>query len=142
MASSTFQSPTSPANASQAQQEAGSSTSVYVSPGVQQYHPSASKAWALFNGTGTPALSASYNITSITDNGAGDYTLNFTTAFSSANFSVSGTSNSATSGANVAWIAPTTWAVGSIRFGVRNSLAGAFGLGDESQISIQCFGDQ
>lgn len=87
MASSTFQSPTSPANASQAQQEAGSSTSVYVSPGVQQFHPSASKAWAMIAwSAGTPSLSASYNVTSVTDTDVGRVTVNFTTAFSSANY--------------------------------------------------------
>lgn len=44
------------------------------------------KAWVNFNGTGTPAIRASMNVTSITDNGAGDYTINFTTAMSDANY--------------------------------------------------------
>lgn len=44
------------------------------------------KAWARFNGTGTPALQASYNIASITDNGTGDYTLNFTNAIGSTDY--------------------------------------------------------
>lgn len=38
------------------------------------------RAWVNFNGTGTVAIRASGNVTSITDNGAGDYTVNFTTA--------------------------------------------------------------
>jgi hypothetical protein len=38
------------------------------------------KAWVNFNGQGTVAIRASYNVTSITDNGTGDYTVNFTTA--------------------------------------------------------------
>ena len=53
--------------ATQAEMEAASSTSVYVSPGRQQYHPSAAKAWVKFNGTGTVAINASYNTTSATD---------------------------------------------------------------------------
>lgn len=73
--------------ASQAEQEAGSSTTVYVSPGRQQFHPSAAKAWVNFNGTGTVAIRASYNVTSVTDNGVGDYTVNFTTAIKDANYS-------------------------------------------------------
>jgi hypothetical protein len=44
------------------------------------------KAWVNFNGTGTPAIRASYNVSSITDNGTGDYTINFTNAFADANF--------------------------------------------------------
>ena len=46
------------------------------------------KAWVNFNGTGTVAIRAAYNVTSITDNGAGDYTVNFTNAFSDANYAV------------------------------------------------------
>jgi hypothetical protein len=48
------------------------------------------KAWVNFNGTGTPAINASYNVSSITDNGVGDYTLNFTTALANANYAASG----------------------------------------------------
>ena len=45
------------------------------------------KAWVNFNGTGTVAIRASFNVSSITDNGTGDYTVNLTTAMSDANYS-------------------------------------------------------
>ena len=45
------------------------------------------KAWVNFNGTGTVAIRAAGNVSSITDNGTGDYTLNFTTALANANYS-------------------------------------------------------
>ena len=45
------------------------------------------RAWVNFNGTGTVAIRASFNVSSITDNGTGDYTINFTTALSDANYS-------------------------------------------------------
>ena len=45
------------------------------------------RAWVNFNGTGTVAINASGNVTSITDNGTGDYTINFTTAMTDANYS-------------------------------------------------------
>ena len=48
------------------------------------------RAWVNFNGTGTVAIRASGNVSSITDNGTGDYTVNFTVAMSDANFSASG----------------------------------------------------
>jgi len=48
------------------------------------------RAWVNFNGTGTVAIRASGNVTSITDNGTGDYTINFTTAMPDVNFSVAG----------------------------------------------------
>jgi hypothetical protein len=46
------------------------------------------RAWVNFNGTGAVAIRASGNVTSITDNGTGDYTVNFTTAMQDANYSV------------------------------------------------------
>tara|TARA_R110000787_G_scaffold284738_1_gene398814 strand:+ start:15953 stop:16345 length:393 start_codon:yes stop_codon:yes gene_type:complete len=46
-------------------------------------------AWVNFNGSGTVAIRASYNVSSITDNGTGDYTANFTTAMPDVNYSVS-----------------------------------------------------
>jgi hypothetical protein len=49
------------------------------------------KAWVNFNGTGTVAIRASYNVSSITDNGTGDYTINFTNALPDANYSIAGT---------------------------------------------------
>jgi len=45
------------------------------------------KAWVNFDGTGTVAIRASYNVSSITDNGVGNYTVNFTTAMVDANYS-------------------------------------------------------
>ncbi len=46
----------------------------------------ACRAWVNFNGTGTVAIRASGNVTSITDNGTGDYTVNFSTAMPDANY--------------------------------------------------------
>lgn len=47
------------------------------------------KAWVNFNGTGTVAIRASYNVSSITDNGTGNYTVNFTNALPNANYAIS-----------------------------------------------------
>ena len=44
------------------------------------------RAWVNFNGTGTVAIRASGNVTSITDNGTGSYTVNFTNALPDANY--------------------------------------------------------
>ena len=48
------------------------------------------RAWVNFNGTGTVAIRASGNVSSITDNGTADYTVNFTTALADANYGVTG----------------------------------------------------
>lgn len=72
------------------------------------------RAWVNFNGTGTVAIRESGNVSSITDNGTGDYTVNFTTAMPDANYTTTGTANFSS---GVAWVsapystAPTTSAV-------------------------------
>jgi hypothetical protein len=66
--------------------ESASSTSVYASPARQHHHPGHPKAWVYFKGTGTVTINADYGVSSITDVGTGQYTVNFDTAFSSANY--------------------------------------------------------
>lgn len=57
------------------------------------------RAFVNFNGTGTVAIRASGNVSSITDNGTGDYTVNFTTAMPDANYAwTHGVSDGATTG--------------------------------------------
>lgn len=74
------------------------------------------RAWVNFNGTGTVAIRASFNVSSITDNGSGNYTVNFTNAMPDANYNVSGAVNF-TANANNAAIAlmPLVYNAGSIQ---------------------------
>jgi len=51
------------------------------------------RAWVNFNGTGTVAINASGNVSSITDNGTGSYQVNFATAMPDANYSCAGSAN-------------------------------------------------
>ncbi len=61
------------------------------------------RAWVNFNGSGTPAIRASGNVSSITDNGTGYYTVNFTNALPDANYtSVVGAAS--TSSTTNAWV--------------------------------------
>lgn len=46
----------------------------------------AARAWVNFNGTGTPAIRASGNVSSITDNGVGNYSVNFAVPMENANY--------------------------------------------------------
>jgi len=67
------------------------------------------KAWINFNGTGTPTARASFNVTSITDNNVGDYTINFTNALADANYAmVSSGQNTSAGGASSAVATNTT----------------------------------
>ena len=71
------------AAATQTQMEAAASNAVAVTPGVAKFAPSACKAWAVFNGTGT--ILAGFNVTSVTKNANNLFTPNLTVPFSSAN---------------------------------------------------------
>lgn len=75
--------------ATQAQVEAQSSTTTFISPAKGKYLPGVAKAWCRIRlASGTVTNEASENISSVTDNGAGDYTFNFSTSFSSANYAI------------------------------------------------------
>jgi hypothetical protein len=63
------------------------------------------KAWVNFNGTGTVAIRDSFNVSSITDNGTGDYTVNFTTAMPNANYIAIGSAGTTgTDGNSQFWV--------------------------------------
>ena len=59
------------------------------------------KAWLHFNGSGTPSIGADYNISSITDNGTGYYTMNFSSSFSDANYALAGWAKDSNNGGNI-----------------------------------------
>jgi len=100
------------------------------------------RAWVNFNGTGTVAIRGSGNVSSITDNGTGDYTVNFTTALSDANYSVAATAgfNGAGYGrlAEFPTNAATPQTTTSIR-GVTYTANGAVTLTDVATISVSVF---
>ena len=88
------------------------------------------RAWVNFTGTGTVAINASGNVSSITDNGVGDYTVNFTTAMPDTNYSIGGMNGS--------WVqCYTTRATSSIRVTTFNSTTGA--NVDVANVSIHIF---
>ena len=58
-----------------------------TSTSVENVLNGTAKAWVNFNGTGTVAIRASFNVSSITDNGVGLYKVNFTNPMVDANYS-------------------------------------------------------
>lgn len=83
--------------ATQAQQQTATATGVYISPNSQQWHPSASKAWAYWSGTATGTITAlaSYNIASISRGGTGTYTILFLSPMTSTAWAMSVTAQDA-----------------------------------------------
>ena len=97
----------------------------------------ACRAWVNFNGTGTVAIRASGNVSSITDNGVGDYTVNFTTAMQDANYCTTGsTERSISEGAGDFGVRNGSIAVGSV--GVRTT-NGAGQHEDAATVSVAIF---
>jgi hypothetical protein len=99
------------------------------------------RAWVNFNGTGTPAIREDGNVSSITDNGTGDYTVNFTTAMPDRNYSVVvggnyGSGNGEYADPNGAFApynqAPTT---STVRIGTRSSS----NFFDYSEVNVAIF---
>lgn len=134
--------PSGPSAASQAEQETGSATNVYVSPARQQYHASAAKFWGKADAAGT--LNASYNVTSITDDGVGLLTVTIATDFSSANWgcwvTVERGGGAVGTSANLIWatIKNSTQAAGAVSFECVNNS----GYADPTRWHFGGFGDQ
>lgn len=94
----------------------------------------ACRAWVNFNGTGTIAIRASGNVSSITDNGTGDYTINFTTAMPDANYSASAMSEDAP---NQASTASVLYGLSSFRFVCTAESNSARYVVDKAYCSVQ-----
>ena len=96
------------------------------------------RAWVNFDGTGTPAIRASGNVSSITDNGTGDYTVNFTTAMPDANYSVTAALGGSTIlGADLTLLGATAPTTSAIRIGTRGTTSGT--LTDTTYVDVAIF---
>lgn len=92
----------------------------------------ACRAWVNFNGTGTVAIRASGNVSSITDNGAGDYTVNFATAMPDANYSVCGSAKNTVS---TLILSTNVLSTGSAQVSTNTTTT----LGDNEQVCVAIF---
>lgn len=89
-------------------------TTLQTQAGVEVY---TAKAWVNFNGTSTVAIRASGNVSSITDNGTGNYTVNFTVAMTDANFcaQITGGDSSTGAGGQTSSVYSEAYATGTIQ---------------------------
>lgn len=89
-------------------QPAGGVASTLAAMGVEGDAPIfPARAWVNFNGTGTLAIRGSRNVLSVTDNGAGDYTVNFSSQMPDTNYAVAMSAGLSTTGAANTPILPT-----------------------------------
>lgn len=118
-----------------ADQVAASSVIVPVVPAVQQFHPSAAKAWGYFTQTGgIYTNAASYGVASFTKNATGDITITFSTAFTSSNFAC--IASTASSSVLIASINRTANTIELIL------AAATTGVSADIAFSFVCFGTQ
>ena len=102
------------------------------------------RAWVNFNGTGAVAIRASGNVSSITDNGTGNYTANFTIAMPDANFCAQVTGGDSTTGAGgqTSSVYSEAYATGTIRvrtFGVASGSSTNLSASDFNFVNISIF---
>ena len=133
-----------PELAAQSDQETATSTSTFVSPGRQQYHPSAAKAWVNFNGTGTVAIRRGYNVSSITDNGTGNYAVNFTTSFATNDYATASMIQNPSSAGYVRLFESASYGTGITvsSVGVQTVNGTGTALQDMLAVCVMCLGDQ
>lgn len=125
--------------ATQAQQETGTETTVFVTPGRQKFHLSACKAFAwITTSGGTPTLAESYNVSSVDDLGTGQFQVNFDTDFSSAEYAVAPGANR-TDADQSTMVAYYGQLAASCNINVRNNSGTN---ADPTSCSMICFGDQ
>jgi hypothetical protein len=116
---------------------AGNGQQSSVIPGGTTLYPEFKcRAWVNFDGTGTPAIRASGNVSSITDNGTGNYTVNFTTAMPDANYAAVCSSSDQGITNTDTMVNPYTWDSSSVSVGTNNN-SGV--LTDRQQINISIF---
>ena len=99
------------------------------------------KVWVNFNGTGTIAARGSFNMTSLTDNGTGDYTTTFANDFGDANYCFNGNSMREGSRSHVhSQGSATAYAAGSYR-GITGYVSGTNGedTANDSDIANRAF---
>lgn len=147
---STWAAVTVPTQATQSDMEAASSTTTFVSPANFKWSPYAAKAWVKWGNTTT--IDASAGVSSITDNNIGDWTINWSTAFSSANYVASYVAEfTPVGGSNAAmqyqFITSGGQAAGSLRVNNYQLDFSAFSLNnnvrfDPAKNHVIAFGDQ
>lgn len=100
------------------------------------------RAWVNFNGTtnvgGFCTVRASGNVTTVADNGTGDYTVNFTNAMPDANYAVTAALGGSTIlGADLTLLGATAPTTSAIRIGTRQTTSGT--LLDTTYVDVAIF---
>lgn len=111
---------------------------------TSQQNPMLAKAWVSFTSVTTTAIHDSFNVTSLTDNGTGNTTINFTNAMANANYVIAGTAQrngTDNSDANVAIIGNQATDITTTEVIVGSPVSSTSTLEDMKHVSVVIFGD-
>lgn len=99
-------------------------------------------AWANFDGTTNPGtIRSQYNVSSVTKNGTGDYTVNFTNALSDANYSAVTCSGNNAAGSQGAWTVPYSVAASLTSSFRMIAFSNSGSVQDQNQVMLAIFGN-
>ena len=120
----------------QSEMEAETAVAKFVPPDLVKNSPGVAKFWVKFDGAGgSGAIDVDYNVDSVSDDGAGDYTVTITTDFSGAHWAATANARTAGAGRDVR---VETMAAGTLRVLVSATSAGE----DATYVCVAGFGDQ
>ncbi len=128
--------------ATKTQQQSGSASTVAVTPSQQQSHDSANKVAGLCDGTtgSTATCPWTYNVSSVTRSSTGQYLINFSTAFASANYGCEGNSTGGGGTVQVLNFGQASYTASQIS--VQVTQATSFAVVDPAAFSFACQGRQ
>lgn len=121
--------------ATAAEVKTGTDTGRVPSVSVMGDHQSSAKAWVNFNGQGTIAINDSYNVSSLTDNGTGNYTINLSITMGNSNFATTVNAQLGSSASSSMY----TYALTTTSFSIRFYISGS--SYDPADVQCLVFGD-
>ena len=107
----------------------------------EQIEQGRAKFWVAFQGTGTVSIESDFNVSSITDNGTGDYTISFDNSFSSNVYCVHGSNTVFSNGRNGFRVRPDGGMATNQQAGsVRTQFTADGGMTDQNRAYVSGFG--
>ena len=123
-----------------------STGSLIIPPSIPGLQPQLIQAWVNFDGTGVVSIRDSHNVSSITDNGTGNYNVNFTTALSNTDYAciVTGSGPSVTVGSPWGFVSEDTKTANEVRVALMYMGGGGstYTNLDGAQVSVVIVGGQ
>ena len=129
--------------ATQTVMEAATSNTAMVTPLATNWHPGVAKAWVNFTGVGGTVVTASHNITGVTRNGVGDYTITLATDMSSAAYACVATCGQGVAGTGAQFcLTPSGADAAAGTYRIQTITLNPSTLTDAAFVSAVFFGDQ